>query len=164
MPEPTNQELIEQLKNTKSVEVSQPSKPKKFSIKTLILLAILVGALLVTSYAYQSLGYNVISKETIHWHARIKITDHGKDVTIPAGIGLAQTTDHPETLHTHEGDGVIHMEIQGPVHARQIMLVRFFEAWGRDFGEPKNMQVNGISNFDLGQYVMYDGDKIELLY
>lgn len=71
-------------------------------------------------------------------------------------------------IHTHEDLPLIHLEfMDGPVRKSDVALGRFFAVWGKDmrsFGENMTMTVNGAENTEYENYVMRDGDKIELHY
>lgn len=115
----------------------------------------------------------VVSKQGIHWHTdlTIKILGQYQDISANIGIGI---THRP--IHTHDPDGVIHMEFSGLVRKNDVRLNRFFEIWGKEFnkdcifdqcnesdGEVK-MFVNEEPNFEFENYVMQDKDKIEIIF
>ena len=105
-----------------------------------------------------------ISRRGLHWHPELVIFVDGEKQEIPANIGIG-VTHNP--LHTHDSNGVIHLEFQGAVRRNDIKLDKFFEVWGKDFmefGSSVKMTVNGEENAELQNYVMGDGDKIELRY
>jgi len=100
----------------------------------------------------------------IHWHVRLRIQVNEMDIPIPAGIGL----DPQKVQHTHDWDGVIHIEAPtaSPEHIR---LGKFFDVWGVKFtknclfqfcGEDFHMVVNSKEIFDFDDYLMQDGDQI----
>lgn len=115
----------------------------------------------------------IIAKQGIHWHAdlTIKILDSYQD--IPADIGIS-ITHRP--IHTHETDGVIHMEFPSLVKEDNIRLSRFFEIWGKNFNKDcilnkcteldkeVKMFVNEEPNYEFENYIMQDGDKIEIIF
>ena len=107
----------------------------------------------------------IVSQTGLHWHAKLHITKGGEVVEIPTGIGLGATHN---PLHTHEGEpNVIHMEFEDRVTTNDLMLGAFFAVWQRDirsFGQNVGMKVNGVENIQYEQYVMQDGDTIELSY
>lgn len=115
----------------------------------------------------------IISTNGIHWHSHLSIKIKGETQEIPSGIGLG-ITERP--IHTHEADGVIHLEFPGRVTEDDVRLGKFFEIWGKTFNSncifdkcsgPEGqlqMLVNGQPNFDFDNYVMRDGDKIEIIY
>ena len=115
----------------------------------------------------------IISRQGIHWHADLSIKILGKFQEIPANIGIG--VNH-RPLHTHETDSVIHMEFNGLVRENDIRLGKFFEIWGKKFnkdcifnncsgldGQVK-MLVNGELNSEFENYIMRDGDKIEIVF
>ncbi len=115
----------------------------------------------------------IIAKQGIHWHAdlTIKILGQYQDISANIGIGI---THRP--IHTHEADGVIHMEFPSLVRENNIQLGRFFGIWGKKFskdcildkcngldGQVK-MFVNGEPNYEFENYLMQDKDKIEIVF
>lgn len=115
----------------------------------------------------------VLASNGMHWHSHLSIKILGEEQEIPAGIGLG-VVENP--IHTHETDGIIHMEFRGRVTADQVKLSKFFDVWGKTFsrdcifdkckgeeGKVK-MLVNGQENLEFENYVMRDGDSIEILF
>lgn len=105
----------------------------------------------------------VLARNGLHWHADLRVFKNGEQETIPAGIGLG-ITHNP--LHTHDEDGVVHLEFGGRVMKDDTRLANFFEVWGRGFpsGEGVTMTVNGEASDEFGDYHMQDGDVIEVRY
>ena len=64
-----------------------------------------------------------------HIHARLQIFNRGRAVQIPAQIGIPQSGTCLYWMHTHTGDGFIHIE--SPVR-RTFTLGQFFDIWGPD--------------------------------
>lgn len=64
-----------------------------------------------------------------HIHVNLQLFNHGKPVVVPAGIGIPQGSDCLYWIHTHSGDGFIHIE--SPVK-RSFDLGEFFDIWGPD--------------------------------
>jgi len=64
----------------------------------------------------------------LHIHQHLAIFDHGKEVAIPANIGIPPGKQCLYWLHTHTSDGVIHIE--APL-ARTFTLGDFFKIWGQ---------------------------------
>ena len=158
-----NEELIRQIKDgQKKVQprINKIRLNKNFFLGFILLIVIVFLA----NYVYRYFGYYTISEQTIHWHAHLTITDHGQNVPIAPSIGLLEEVAHPSNLHTHAADGIIHMEIKGPVKARDIMLGRFFEVRMKDFGKPNVLMVNGMVNSDMERYIMKNKDEIEIIY
>ena len=108
---------------------------------------------------------NLISRSGLHWHPELAIfVKGGEKQEIPANLGIG-TVHNP--MHTHDSSGVIHLEFQGVVRKDNLKLGRFFEVWGKDFmelGVTVKMTVNGEEDTELQNYIMKDGDKIELRY
>lgn len=108
---------------------------------------------------------DIASRNGLHWHPELAI--YVKDIKqeMPSGLGVGLSSVSP--VHTHEPDGVVHLEFQGLVRKNNITLKQFFKSWGKDinsFGTSVKMTVNGQENTELGSYVMKDKDKIELRY
>lgn len=107
----------------------------------------------------------VISQTGVHWHPKLSIYINGKKQDIPAGIGLGAAE---MSMHTHDTDGVIHMELAGPVTANETKIGNFFNIWGKDFSSTKildkegkvSMIVNGRQNKEFENYEMQNGDDI----
>ncbi len=115
----------------------------------------------------------IIASNGIHWHPELSIKILGQQIEVPANIGLG-ITGMP--LHTHDDTGVIHLEFSGVVKEDDIRLSRFFEIWGKKFtkncifdkcsspdGKVK-MLVNGELSSEFENYMMKDGDKIEIIF
>lgn len=115
----------------------------------------------------------LVSKYPIHWHLKLKIKILGKYQEIPANIGIGAVH---QMIHTHDADGVIHIEPAGSVYENDIRLGRFFEIWGKTFNKncifeycsgsqgQLKMFVNGEPNFEFENYVMQEGDIIEIVF
>ena len=107
---------------------------------------------------------NVVSLTGLHWHPQLTIYVKGEKVEIPHNIGLGAVH---QLMHTHDDLPIIHLEFPARVTKDDLKLSRFFKIWDKDmgsFGTLTKMTVNGKENAELGDYVMRDGDKIELRY
>ena len=116
----------------------------------------------------------MISQNGLHWHAELKIGILGEEQDIPAGIGLEKPPHKP--LHTHDRENIIHWEFSGLVKEDDLRLGKFFEIWGRKFNKDcifdkcsgpdgqLKMLVNGEENSEFANYVMRDGDTIEIIF
>ncbi|HEY1975040.1 MAG TPA: hypothetical protein VGG89_00665 [Candidatus Baltobacteraceae bacterium] len=62
-----------------------------------------------------------------HIHSMLQIYDHGHAVAVPQGVGMPQGAECLYWVHTHTGDGYIHIE--SPVK-RPFTLGQFFDIWG----------------------------------
>ena len=106
----------------------------------------------------------ILSRNGLHWHPELAIFVNGEKQEIPANLGIGAVHN---PMHTHDSSGVIHLEFQGVVRKDDLKLGRFFEVWGKDFmelGSTVKMTVNGEEKAELQNYIMKDGDKIELRY
>lgn len=107
-----------------------------------------------------------------HIHVDLKLFDEGKEVTIPANIGV-----HPSCMywiHTHDTTGKIHIESPEP---RTFRLRDFFKIWGRSItaeeflgkpvtpDKPLKITVNGEPYFgDPGDIELRDNMLIVIQY
>jgi hypothetical protein len=73
-----------------------------------------------------------------HIHTRLQIFNRGKSLTIPAMIGIPRQGTCLYWVHTHSGDGYIHIE--SPV-VRTFTLGQFFDIWGEDLSWTKASDV-----------------------
>lgn len=111
--------------------------------------------------------------QSIHWHPHITIILNGEEQVIPANIGLSPNYHNP--THTHDPDGVIHLEQQDPT-TKSITLGNFFKVWNQQFTSEcifdscvdethaLTMTVNGESNTEFGDYQMQGEDRIVIEY
>ena len=125
----------------------------------------------------QSSDSKVISMRGLHWHPELTIYVDNEKQDIPVNIGIGMQYSSVPTfdqsmrmtaMHTHEPDGIIHLEFPGRVTREDTTLNNFFKIWGKDmmsdFGTLTSMTVNGEESTEFGAYEMKDGDKIELRY
>ncbi len=107
---------------------------------------------------------DVVSTSALHWHPQLRIYVKGEEVAIPQNLGLGAVHN---PIHTHDDLPLLHLEFSGRVTQDDLRLKNFFRVWGRDItslGSNVTMTVNGEPNTELGNYIMRDGDKIELRY
>lgn len=136
--------------------------------------AILVGGLLWWSRSLQSNDATIISASGIHWHPRIEVFVRGKKQEVPANIGIGtQYAGYPRydarmgmvPLHTHEHDGIIHMEFPGRVTTEDTKLENFLSLLDKSSFTSDSLArvtVNGMEIADVANYGMKDGDVIVL--
>ncbi len=135
-------------------------------------LVIIVGSVVVflligstwLSRSLQESNPDVLSRAGLHWHPLLVIYVKGEKIEIPKDIGLGATH---LPIHTHDDVPVVHLEFGGVVRKNDVTLREFFKSWNRDMrslGVNVRMTVNGKENTEYEQYVMHDGDKIELRY
>jgi hypothetical protein len=80
----------------------------------------------------KAMGLPALSSEGTaqHTHQHIDIFIHGKEITVPSGIGIGSLNAFISEIHTHEQDQVIHVE--SPV-IKDFTLGQFFDVWGVKF-------------------------------
>lgn len=145
--------------------------------------ALLIGGVVVFlvisvwwSQGMQSNGPDIISQNGVHWHPTLAIYTKGVQQEIPANVGVGlqyagTPTYNPSmrmsAIHTHEDIPIVHLEFAGLVRKDDIRLGNFFRIWGKDtnsFGSNMRMTVNGKENTEFEDYLMHDGDRIELRF
>lgn len=97
-----------------------------------------------------------------HIHPELKIFVDSAEEALPAEIGLTLTQHR--AIHTHETDGVIHIEAQD---TREYTLGNFFSVWGRTIareGYDVEMLVDDKTNTEYENLILRDGQKIVLKY
>ena len=119
----------------------------------------------------------IITRTGLHWHPKLAIYLNGQKQELADGIGMGGTVH--QRMHTHTEDfkeGVVHMEMQGLVTKDDTQLGKFFQIWGKDFNSRKildkeataegqiKMTVNGQGNTEFENYLMKEGDRIEIKY
>lgn len=144
---------------------------------------LIIGAIIVLvvsatwwSRSLQSNDATIISTSGIHWHPRIEVFVKGEKQEVPANIGIGmQYAGYPHydsrmmmtPMHTHENDGIIHMEFPARVTKDDAKLGNFLSLWGKNFfasGLSEKLTVNGKESDELSDYGMKDGDIIVLQY
>lgn len=115
----------------------------------------------------------IVSRKGIHWHPRLTILIKGEKQEITKDIGIGAIH---QPIHTHDSSGILHMEMQGLVTIDDTKLDNFFKTWGKQFNsncifdkcngsEGKVLMiVNGQENKEFDNYLMKDGDQIEIRY
>ena len=63
-----------------------------------------------------------------HYHPQLRIIINGDEVPVPPGIGVDPNTGAMSAVHTHEGDGTIHIEASEAGEA--FTLGQVFTQWG----------------------------------
>lgn len=98
----------------------------------------------------------------MHIHPRLKMVVKGEEIKIPHDVGVSATCMRP--VHTHDDSGTLHLEFP---NTTDVPLGYFFKVWEKplsSFGMNHKMKVNGKENTELENYIMRDGDQIELLF
>jgi len=108
-----------------------------------------------------------------HFHPRLKVLVDGKQIPVPANIGIDPSQDSMQMagLHTHDDSGTIHVE--GVEHAT---LGQFFQIWGVPMSASQlgpyhsagpqtvRMWVNGKPSSTFGSLRLADGQRIVVSY
>lgn len=109
-----------------------------------------------------------LASENYHVHAHLSIVINGQEQIIPKGVGIV-SPNCLRPLHTHEEDGIIHVEFQ---YKRDFTLGEFFRVWGQEFSKDQilnyhrdtkhdlTMTVNGQPSNDGENLILRDQQKI----
>ncbi|MDG6909370.1 MAG: hypothetical protein JRN08_03280 [Nitrososphaerota archaeon] len=65
----------------------------------------------------------------VHIHPYLQIWIDGKNVTIPADVGILSEGTCTEPIHTHDSSGVLHMELDQSQAGQNWTLGEFFSIW-----------------------------------
>lgn len=84
-----------------------------------------------------------------HIHQHLSIYNHGKPLELPAGIGIRMDYRCIYWLHTHNTDGIIHVE--APTF-HDFVLGNFFDVWGQPLG-PSTVANIHVRKGELRVYV-----------
>jgi len=66
----------------------------------------------------------------VHIHQHLDIYIHGKPTMVPPGIGFNPMERFISPVHTHDGNGIIHIESPA---VQKFTLGQFFDIWGVRF-------------------------------
>lgn len=95
-----------------------------------------------------------------HWHTQLFVYSSGAPVTIAANVGLIAGCTEP--LHTHDTTGTIHVETD---INRFYSIGDFYLVWGKSFGSPTQMIVNGTAlPSPTPSQTLYDQETISIYY
>ncbi len=109
----------------------------------------------------------------IHWHPHLRIVVKGEEQIIPANIGISGARHEP--IHTHETDGIMHVE-NGAPNEENMRLAYFFRIWGKKFSKDcifefcnggnstVKFSVNGNESDLFENYIFRDGDEVLIEY
>ncbi len=151
------------------------AKAKKWSQRLLIFGLIAAGAVWGVRYFLSATpgDFTIVSQNGLHWHPQITVEIKGQRQEIPAGIGFG---GFESSAHTHESNGVVHLESSGLVSGKEVSVGRFFKVWGKTFNQDcifdycngpdgrVRMFVNGKENFEFDKYAMKDGDRVVIKF
>ena len=88
-----------------------------------------------------------------HIHPLLSIIADGKNIEIPANVGVTSACLHP--LHTHDATGRIHVESP---EKRDFSLADFFAVWGKAFSKDQILDMKADSEHMIK--VAVDGAEV----
>jgi hypothetical protein len=121
----------------------------------------------------KQLGLPPVGDERYHSHALLHIYNDGLLVEVPESVGFDERNKVYSSVHTHEPNGVVHMESSKP---HKFTLGEFFTIWGVRFGSKTlgsltndsdkqvHVFVNGKRIQNPVDHVMREGDNISIGY
>ncbi|MGI0147972.1 MAG: hypothetical protein ACREDF_00365 [Thermoplasmata archaeon] len=161
--------LVEELKREPgrivTKKASRPFRVRRLHVTIILVVVLLgVGGFYLLPYLSPPSSLPCVSGEgrTYHWHTDLSIDSGGSPVTIPANVGISFTC--MRLLHTHDANGRIHIEPDTPEQNRLYTIGEFFQVWGKSFGSPTVMHVNGTLVTPSPGVVLYDNEQIHIGY
>lgn len=154
------------------------TEKKIIIIGTIVTILMVAGAILLLSKG-ETVNVpkdQIVAQQGLHWHPRLTVLIKGEKQEIPADFGIGAVH---LPIHTHAADskeGVLHMEMSGLVTKDETKLGKWFQLWGKQFNSScifdkcngsdgtVRMIVNGQETNEFENYLMKDGDKIEVKY
>jgi hypothetical protein len=90
-----------------------------------------LGLYFVIAPSFVSPPYACIAAQNyyIHIHPYLQIWVDGKNVTMPADIGITQSGGCLEPVHTHDSSGILHVELSQDESNKNWTLGDFFAIW-----------------------------------
>lgn len=165
--------ILREQEKEKQKRGEAPRRLRNWTVGLLVLFGLFGGGY----WYYKSLPEisreDIISRNGLHWHPELAILIKGEKQEVPANLGIGAVH---KPIHTHDTSGVLHLEMQGLVKKEDIKLGQFFKIWDKQFnsscifdfcnaeGGQVKMFVNGSENTEFENYLMKDGDKIEIRY
>ena len=70
-----------------------------------------------------------------HYHPHLRVIVEGQDVPVPPNLGVEPASGAMSAVHTHEGDGTIHVEAS--TVGQRFTLGQLFTLWGVDLTPAK---------------------------
>ncbi len=125
-----------------------------------------LGLYLVVAPSFSSPPYPCIAAQNyyIHIHPYLQIWVDGKNVSIPANIGITLSGGCLEPIHTHDTSGILHLELSQAEANKNWTLGDFFSIWKFTCGlQPAQCpSVNGTSRtvvFDQSNILGFTADS-----
>jgi len=95
-----------------------------------------------------------------HWHTQLNVFSGSAPYPIPANVGISGSCLEP--VHTHDTSGLIHIET---TVNRLYSVGDFYLVWGKSFGSPSQMIVNGTAlPSPTPSQILYDQETISIYY
>ena len=169
-------ELRRQKRTDGIVSLRWRQRLKIATLSISIFLLVAAGIIAIARYAANQpplTEADIVSRSGLHWHPEIAIYIKGMKQDVPAAIGLGLVH---QPVHTHEADGVVHLEFSSLVKKDDLTVGQFFNNWGKPFSRERvldytngpdgtvKMYVNEEPNDAFEHYVMQDNDRIEIRY
>jgi hypothetical protein len=82
----------------------------------------------------EAMGLPAVGAETFHLHASLRVYVDGKPVPVPQNIGIDSATQTIASLHTHDAEGIVHMEADSEF---DFTLGQFMAVWGVAFSKDR---------------------------
>ncbi len=87
------------------------------------------GAAGATPKPINGIRCDLMGQPAVHFHAHLDIFVAGRQVTVPAGIGIPSNGSCFYWIHTHDASGVIHVEAPAGQTNRSFTLGDFLAVW-----------------------------------
>jgi hypothetical protein len=81
-----------------------------------------------TNQRLAELNLPSLSETILHHHIQLAIFVDGQQVVVPAGVGYSQELSVFSPLHTHDTEGIVHVESADPNF--EPVLGQFMDVWG----------------------------------
>lgn len=75
-----------------------------------------------------------LMQPALHFHVHLDVFLRGRQMVVPAQVGISTSGSCVYWLHTHDASGVIHVEAPATETARVFTLGQFLDLWGRGPG------------------------------
>lgn len=115
-----------------------------------ILLAVLLAQSFFGGLPVDGIHCDQMEGSVEHIHSHLQIADHGRNIEVPAGIGISQVAQCLYWVHTHTPDGFIHIE--SPL-VRPFTLGQFFDIWGENLSWSQAASVKAAAGKRLAIWV-----------
>ncbi|MBX4211592.1 MAG: hypothetical protein KW806_02255 [Candidatus Yanofskybacteria bacterium] len=123
------------------------SRALKWSVITILIVGVLgAGAWYVAKNTLPLPDETDVTKACIehgtlgmHIHPHVEISIKGKNIPIPANVGIDANCMHP--IHTHDASGTLHLEF---LTKRDVKMGEFFKIWNKQFSSTNSFQAHAL--------------------